>query len=126
MPSIKQSDLDAWKEQISLLTAMNNELHAEAAQFQSRVRAFDAILNKIGRAAKGQPIAERRPGGGYDDFGSGSPFPPFATAEVRPYKPTEAERATMRAEKAEAQLSEAEKRIAAVLALAAFAKDHKA
>lgn len=127
MPNITRAELDALTEkaeqaerqaraQVADAQARSRSWQDTAAVAAEKVKAFDDILDKIDRASHGYAIEEQRhfPGAGY------------AVAMEREPRMTEEERAQARADAQAERIVELERRLAAVSAIAQFARAHKA
>src|ERR1700684_4283948 len=124
MPSISQRDLDALKEGADNWHRVADSYRSEKSLLEGRVIRFDDILDKIYRAAYGAPLqSDNRGNAVLDGFWTGSSI---AESQHRCQAPSEAERHAGEVRELHQRIVELESRIAAVAALAVFAKDHKA
>lgn len=125
MPSISQAKLDELREinENALRIADRNGERANVAE--RKVQQFDAILEKVIRAANGQKLTDDR--GGWPGI-DGVRYAPSAwiEGEVSKKKPTVEERQANEIRLLNERLTVLEARLAAVGAVAQFAKAHKA
>jgi hypothetical protein len=123
MPSISQAKLDELNEQFAnaLRIAERNAERANVAE--RKVQTFDAILEKVIRAANGQRLTEDR--GGWSGVNAYGPSG-WVEGEVSKKKPTVEERQANEIRQLNERITNLEARLAAVGAVAQFAKAHKA
>lgn len=119
MPSISQAKLNEIEEASCAATASAARERDRANQAAERVRAFDSVLDKIVRAADGRPLTDERNGGGWLSAPSYGEFDPR-------FPPSVEERRERDFRELHDRIVGLESRLAAVKAVAQFAKEHKA
>jgi hypothetical protein len=118
---ISKEQFDGWVQEIQDLTKKLNDQIAYGRDRQNKINNFDAILTKIIRAAQGIPLIQS------DDLGYGVMTPNFMGHDPHRCQPPTSEE--LQAEMLKNQTTynaELQSRIAAVIAVAQFAKEHKA
>lgn len=117
MASIPQSKLDDLEASLASFQRAAKANEDRAAVAERKVKRFDDILDKIVKAATGRPLTDDLHGGYYasDSYGS-----------VADPRMTDAERQAMEQERLRERVVSLESRLAAVVAVAQFAKGHKA
>lgn len=118
MPSISSAKLQEIEEARDT-ALVNAERHRkEADSLRSKVGAFDGILDKIERAAQGRPLTDSRDGGYFGHVGM--------AYGNEPSRLTDAERHDIEVASLRERVVDLERRLAATVAVAQFAKAHKA
>ncbi len=119
MPSISQAKLDEMAEAAASLTRQAHDADQRARRAEARVAEFDAILDKVMRAAQGRPLNDNRDGAYYANMGG--------------YMEATGDRKIKAAERHEREVAALNERIiglearnAAAIAVASFARSHKA
>jgi hypothetical protein len=121
MPSISKEKLDDLHAALGASDDRAEEWKQKAQAAESRTRRFDDILDKIKKAAQGQSLASSRDGYG----GAMNPGFGYATGEpIRKIKTEERQAQEIR--DLNEQVSTLRARVAAVVAVAEFAREHKA
>lgn len=115
MPSISQAKLDELNQRLERADARVENLRFEKSALETRVRTFDTILGKIVKAANGQPLTEDRNHYGYS----------MMSDQIYPPRMTDEERQELREKEMRDRIVNLESRLAAVVAVAQFATDHK-
>lgn len=119
MPSIKQSDLDELKRAASAARDDAFTTRQDADRLRTAARTFDTILDKIVRAAHGEPLVNVSDDGYYPNVWG-------LTRSIDPsHKPSRSERHEREVSNLQDRIVELERRLAAVNAIAVFAKEHK-
>ena len=120
MPSISKTALDELNERVRVAEARSENERQEKIALRAKVSQFDDILDKLIKAANGYPLVEERGNtwGMTNGYSIGS-----APLDQRL---TDAERQAIEQERLRERLNGAESRLAAVVAVAQFAKAHKA
>lgn len=126
MPSISQARLDEMTAELAEARREATECHSASTAQYARVARFDSILEKVINSANGQSLAS--------DFNRGGFTPGYAmNGQLQVVSPcghtreaTEAERHEAELRGLNARIVYLECRVAAVIAVATFAKEHKA
>ena len=120
MPSIKQSDLDELERAALAARDDASTTRKDAERLRTAARLFDTILDKIVRAANGAPLTDAKNDGGYygNQWGLARAIDPRD-------KPSRSERHEQEVSNLQDRIVELERRLAAVNAIAVFAKEHK-
>lgn len=120
MPSISQAKLDEMADAHESMARQAHELDQRARQAEERVRTFDAILDKVVRAAQGRPMDDHRDSGHYANMGAYM----AEAGSTRKVKTTERQESEIR--DLNGRIVDLEARLAAAVAVASFARAHKA
>lgn len=137
MPNVKQADLDAMHNQVSMLDRMVIEERGKRHTAEARTDAFDSILAKVVATAGGSNLQsgyEARAMGGFAEdraggmVGVGAPwrYDPHSGDPVVRHQPDPLERGEAVIADLYARLLVAEGRLSAVVAIGQFAREHKA
>lgn len=120
MPSISQAKLDEMAAAREDTARQAAKAEAQAREAEARVRAFDGILDKVVRAAEGRPLIEDRNMG----YGGGYMGSMIEANGQRKLKTVERQEQEIRSLNERVVALEA--RLAATVAVATFARAHKA
>lgn len=118
MPSIKQAYLDELKHAASAGRDDAFTARQDADRLRVAARSFDTILDKIVRAAHGVPLVNVSDGYYANGWG-------LRTAIDPSRKPSKSERHEQEVSSLQDRIVELERRLAAVNAIAVFAKEHR-
>ena len=111
MPSIKQADLDELNSRVSTAEIDRDRQRTQSAQNAAQIVTFDSILDKIVRAANGQPLIDS-PNAVYGNYWGGT-----VSALDPNYKPSKGERAEREIANLNERVVDLERRLAAVNAV---------
>lgn len=119
MPSISQAKLNELNDEVEDAVRRCNVEVRRSEAAQARVKTFDAILDKITRAARGLPLIEdrNRHGFGYT--------PGYVEDGHRCQPPPVEEVLRQQVNTLHERIVSLESHLAAVIAVAEFAKEHK-
>lgn len=116
MPNITKAKLDEMNELVERYEEELDKLNKRLAAAERGTRTFDGILDKIIMAANGMPLTSNRDGHNFAAVNHGYAY------DVRM---TEAEKAAIAEEERRERIVNLEARLAAVVAVCQFAKEHK-
>lgn len=122
MPSIAQSKLDELNAKVVSTARLAEDHEDRAVTAERRLRAFDTVLDKIVRAANGMPLSDSPNRGEY--AANYMSMNPMVGEPTRKLKTEERQEQEIRA--LNERIVGLEARLAAVTAVATFAKNHKA
>lgn len=123
MPSISKAKLDELNTELEARGRLASQHHERAETAERKLRQFDSVLDKIVRAAEGRPLTdERNAGGNY--WGASNYIHPSADGVGRKPKAVELQAQEIRS--LNDRIVHLESRLAATVAVATFAKAHKA
>lgn len=117
---ISKAQHDNWVETIQDLTNKEGEARAIARDQRNQINNFNEILDKVVRAATGQPIIQHR------DLTAQAMGVNYGSHEHHCTPPTEVEELRSELALARAVNVTLESQLSAAVAVATFAKEHKA
>lgn len=120
MPSISKAKLDELEASVRAAEGYAKRANDRATEAETKLKAFDAVLDKVERAAQGRPLTDDRNQGGWmHSYG-------ISSEEWQRPKPPLEERQEQEIRALNERIVGLESRLAAVVAVAQFAKEHKA